>query len=248
MRPGIVFLHGIGGCVDTWQGQIEHFQDRCEVLAWSAPGFGGTPRLADLNFANLAAKLAEDMRAAGISKATIVGHSFGGMIAQQFVKDFPEMVSALVLIGTSPSFGNPAGDFQKQFVADRTRPLDEGKSMTELAGAAIPNLLGPGAKPAAAAAAVGAMAKVPEQTYRDVVQLLTTFDLRANLASIQVPTLLIAGEMDRLSPPAMMKKTASYIPDARFEMLAGIGHMTQIEDPAGVNALIDDFLGVESNA
>ena len=120
--------------------------------------------------------------------------------------------------------------------------------MAELAGVATPNLLGPGAIPAAAATAVGAMAKVPEQTYRDVVQLLTTFDLRANLANILVPTLLIAGEMDRLSPPAMMEKTASYIPDARFEMLAGIGHMTQIEDPAGVNALIDDFLGVESNA
>lgn len=248
MRPGIVFLHGIGGCVDTWQAQIEHFQDRCDVLAWSAPGFGGTPRLADLNFANLAAKLAEDMHAAGIGKAAIVGHSFGGMIAQQFVKDFPEMVSALVLIGTSPAFGNPAGDFQKQFVADRTRPLNEGKSMAELAAAAIPNLLGPKAAPAAAAVAIEAMAKVPEQTYRDVVQLLTTFDLRENLANIQVPVLLVAGEMDRLSPPAMMEKTASYIPGARFEMLAGIGHMTQIEDPAGVNILIDDFLGGKVDA
>ncbi|MDH3740575.1 MAG: alpha/beta hydrolase [Hyphomicrobiales bacterium] len=247
MKPGIVFLHGIGGCGDTWQAQIEHFGGRFNVLAWSAPGFGGKPALDDLNFANLASKLAEDMRAAGIAKAMIVGHSFGGMVAQQFVKDFSDMVSALVLVGTSPAFGNPAGDFQRQFVADRTRPLDEGKSMAELAAAAIPNLLGPDAIPAAAAIATSAMAKVPEQTYRDVVQLLTTFDLRENLANITAPALLVAGEMDRLSPPAMMEKMASYIPGAGFEMLPGIGHMTQIEDPVRFNALIDKFIGETSD-
>lgn len=248
MKPGMVLLHGIGGCVDTWGAQIEHFQDRFEVLAWSAPGFGGKPQLADLSFDNLAAKLAEDMRDVGIIEAVVVGHSFGGMVAQQFVKDFPDMVRALVLVGTSPAFGSPDGAFQQKFVADRTRPLDEGKSMREMAEGAVANLLGPRATSNAGAVVCDAMAKVPAQTYRDVVQLLTSFDLRKALGDIAVPVLLIAGEMDRMSPPQMMEKTAGYIPDARFEMLAGIGHMTQIEDPTGFNALMDDFIGAVLDA
>lgn len=248
MKPGLVFLHGIGGCADTWRAQIAHFEDRYRVLAWSAPGFGGAPRLEELSFANLAARLADDMRAAGIDKAVVAGHSFGGMVAQQFVRDFPQMVTGLVLVGTSPAFGNPSGDFQKQFVADRTRPLDEGKSMAELAAAAVPNLLGSAASADAGEIACGAMAKVPEQTYRDVVQLLTTFDLRSALPNIAVPTLLIAGEEDKLSPPQMMERTAGYIPAARFEMIPGIGHMTQIEAPDRFNALVDGFLGAMNDA
>ena len=248
MKQGMVLLHGIGGCGDTWRGQIEHFRDRFEVLAWNAPGFGGIPPLADLSFAGLAAKLADDFRAAEISKAVVVGHSFGGMVAQQFVKDFPELVSALVLVGTSPAFGNPGGDFQKQFVADRTRPLDEGLSMEQLARDGMPNLMGSRASTAAGEAVRQAMSQVPEQTYRDVIQLLTTFDLRKALADIPVPVLLVAGERDRLSPPPMMERTAGYIPDARFEMLPGIGHMTHIEDPAGFNALIDNFLTAKLGA
>ena len=238
----IVFLHGIGGCVDTWRAQVEHFSKTYQVLAWSAPGFGGTARLDELTFESLASRLAVDMKAAGISEAVVVGHSFGGMVAQQFVKDFSEMVSHLVLIGTSPAFGRPDGEFQKKFVADRTRPLDEGMSMAEMARAGVGNLLGPDAAAGVADQVCAAMSKVPEQTYRDVVQLLTSFDLKSNLAHINVPALLVVGEHDAMAPPPMMERMGSYIADARFETLAGVGHMTQMEDPGNFNRLLEDFI------
>ena len=114
-----VLLHGIGGCGGTWQPQVEHFSRSGKILAWSAPGFGGKPQLEDLSFQSLAAQLAEDMDEAGIDDAG-GNRSFlwwdGG--TQQFVKDFPDRVSHLVLVGTSPAFGNPEGDFQKTFVAE----------------------------------------------------------------------------------------------------------------------------------
>ena len=88
-----------------------------------------------------------------------------------------------------------------------------------------------------------AMAKVPERTYRDVVALLTTFDLRGNLEKISVPVLVVAGEADRLAPPQMMEKMASRIPGARFELMAGTGHLAPIEQPDTFNGLIDEFLG-----
>ena len=87
MSFGLVFLHGIGGSAEIWQPQVAHFQGRFEVLAWNAPGHGGTPPLDELSFASLAGRLAEDIDRAGLEKTVVVGHSFGGMVAQQFVRD-----------------------------------------------------------------------------------------------------------------------------------------------------------------
>ena len=103
--------------------------------------------------------------------------------------------------------------------------------MAELAAVAAPTLIGPRAQPGTVDRIVAAMSEVPARTFRNVVQLLITFDLRHNLGNIAVPTLLVAGEHDRQAPARMMEKTAKYIPGARFEVMPGIGHMIQMEDP-----------------
>ncbi|MGI9464561.1 MAG: alpha/beta fold hydrolase [Aestuariivirgaceae bacterium] len=243
MSFGLAFLHGIGGSADTWQPQVAHFQGRFEVLAWNAPGHGGTPPLDKVSVANLAGRLAEDIDRAGLEKTVVVGHSFGGMVAQQFVRDYPGKVAGLVLSATSAAFGSPDGDFQKQFVADRTRPLDEGKSMAQMASQVMPKLLGSNAGQAAIDIARNAMSTVPEQTYRATVALLTTFDLRADLANIAVPVLVIAGEQDRMTPPQMMERMALRIPGARFELMKDTGHLAPMEKPIEFNSLVESFVG-----
>ena len=175
MTEALVFLHGVGGAGRIWRPQVEHFEGRYKVLAWDAPGYGGRAPLADVSFAALAAQLDQDMEAAGMPSAAIVGHSFGGMVAQQLVKDFPGRVERLVLSGTSPAFGKPDGDFQKKFVAARTKPLDEGKTMADVAAKVAPGLVGKTAPASAVALAVDCMSEVPEETYRAVVALITTF-------------------------------------------------------------------------
>ena len=243
MTIDLVFLHGVGGSADTWAPQVAHFQDRFPVLAWNAPGYGGTQMLSELSFSGIAERLFEDISELDFTEVVLVGHSFGGMIAQQFVKDHPQVVNGVVLSSTSPAFGNPDGDFQKTFVADRTRPLDEGRSMADMAREVASRLLG--SRPCAGAlkAAETAMGQVPETTYRATVSLLTTFDLRDNLARIPVPVLVIAGEEDRMAPPDMMQRMASRIPHARFEVMPTTGHLAPMENPSLFNQLIDDFLG-----
>ncbi|MGE0214014.1 MAG: alpha/beta fold hydrolase, partial [Parvibaculaceae bacterium] len=138
MRPAIVFLHGITGSATGWTRQIAHFESAHQALAWNAPGYGGRRRAdGPLTFEGLAALLASDLDAFGIANAALIGHSFGGMVAQQFVRDFPQRVTHLVLANTSPAFGNPDGEFQKRFIADRLAPLDRGLGMDELALTAI---------------------------------------------------------------------------------------------------------------
>jgi pimeloyl-ACP methyl ester carboxylesterase len=86
------------------------------------------------------------------------------------------------------------------------------------------------------------MASVPPQTYRSAVRLLTTFDRRAQLPEIRVPTLLIAGSDDRVAPPAVMERMAQKIPGAEYVLLQGCGHLGPMDQPDPFNEALADFL------
>src|SRR5205085_632569 len=120
--------------------------------------------------------------------------------------------TVLMLCGTSPSFGKADGDWQREFIAERTAPLDAGKSMAELAEVLVPQMVGPGSLPEGVKLATHCMSLVPPATYRRALEALVTFDRRANLSRIDVPALLVAGEHDRNAPPEGMKKMADQIP------------------------------------
>ena len=242
MKKALVFLHGVGGAGRIWRPQVDHFSSEYNVLAWDAPGYGGRAPLAHFSFEALAARLNEDMVEQGLESAAIIGHSFGGMVAQQLVKDFPLRVSHLVLSGTSPAFGKPDGDFQQKFVAARTKPLDEGKSMADVAAKVAPGLVGKDAPESAVELAIDCMSQVPEATYREVISLLTTFDLRTSLATIPCPTLLIAGSEDNTAPAPMMERMAARIPGAKFTIMEGAGHLAPIEQPAQFNQIVEAFI------
>jgi pimeloyl-ACP methyl ester carboxylesterase len=103
-------------------------------------------------------------------------------------------------------------------------------------------MMGPNADPAGAALFVEEYAKVPEATYRAAVQCLVTFDERANLASIKVPVLCLAAELDRNAPPPVLEKMTAKIPGARYVCLPGLGHMPNLEAPQAFDAAIFNFL------
>jgi pimeloyl-ACP methyl ester carboxylesterase len=154
----------------------------------------------------------------------------------------PRGYRAAVLSGTSPAFGNPAGEFQQKFVADRLGPLDAGRTMVELAPAIIDAIMGPNPDPAGRKLALECMAAVPASTYRASVRCIVGFDERANLAKIDIPVLCLAGEHDRNAPAGMMEKMASRIASARYVCLPGVGHLPNLEAPARFDAVILDFL------
>ena len=143
---------------------------------------------------------------------------------------------------TSPAFGNPAGDFQKKFVADRLAPLEAGRTMADIAPEAAAGMMGPNADPAGRALFIEQYALTPEATYRAAVQCLVTFDERANLAAIKVPVLCLAAEHDRNAPPPVLEKMAAKIPGARYVCLPGLGHMPNLEAPQAFDAAIFNFL------
>jgi pimeloyl-ACP methyl ester carboxylesterase len=234
------FLHGVGGGHAAWDRQLPYFAARgYRALAWDQPGYGDAGTVQPYDLEQVAATLA---RRIGSEPVVLVGHSMGGFVAQEFYARYPGRVRALVLCFTSAAFGSGDGDFARQFIAARIGPLDAGQTMGEIATRLMPAMRGTHSQPEGLALAERIMASVPPQTYRSAVRLLTTFDRRAQLPEIRVPTLLIAGSDDRVAPPAVMERMAQKIPGAEYVLLQGCGHLGPMDQPDPFNEALADFL------
>lgn len=239
MSP-LLFLHGVGGAAAAWGRQLPYFAARgYRARAWNQPGYGGTLPVEPYDLEQIAAALAREI---GDDPAVLVGHSMGGFVAQEAYARFPERIRALVLCFTSASFGGSGSDFARQFIAARIGPLDEGKTMAEVAARIIPAMRGPRSDPQGLALAERLMAAVPPDTYRKAVKLLTTFDQRERLASIRVPTLVLAGSDDRVAPASVMERIAQKIPGAEYVLLQDCGHLGPMDQPDRFNEALAGFL------
>ena len=229
----VVLLHGIGG--PSWGDLVPGAFD------WPMPGFRGTAPLPEMTFPALSLALREALDARGIGRAALVGHSMGGMVAQDFAATFPDRVAKLVLYGATPVFGGRDPSFAEAFLAARLGPL-EGRGMAEAAPDMLAGVFAEGADPDAVRRAAAAMAAVPEAVYRDTLRCLTTFDRRADLPRIAALTLLVAGELDGAAPAKTVRRMAEAIPGARMVVVPGAGHMVHLEKPEALRAALLPFL------
>jgi pimeloyl-ACP methyl ester carboxylesterase len=90
--------------------------------------------------------------------------------------------------------------------------------------------------------ASASIAAVPPASYRQALLALVEFDRREALASLAVPTLVVAGALDQNAPPAVMEKMAARIPGAQFAVIPGAGHLMHWEEPEAFNRLVLEFL------
>lgn len=243
--PTVLMLHGVGGGHLAFAPQVETLAS-CgyRAVAWDMPGYGHSAPIEPYNFKGLAQSCIALIESLNCGHVTLLGHSMGGMVAQEVVARRPELVNKLILCATSPSFGKPDADWQRSFIAQRTGPLDAGKSMAELAEVLVPRMVGPGSLPEGVRLATHCMSQVPASTYRRALEAILSFDRRAELAQIQVPTLLLAGEHDRNAPPAVMKKMAEAIPRSTFLEMPGVGHLLNLEAPDEFDSLVLNFLAL----
>ena len=196
--PTVLMLHGIGGGHLAFAPQLETLaQAGFRAVAWDMPGYGHSAPIEPYTFKGLAERcitLIESLASPGKAPLTLVGHSMGGMVAQEVIVRRPDLVGRLVLCGTSSSFGKPDGEWQRQFVQERSSPLDAGHTMADVARNLVPGMAGPEALPEGLRLAEHCMSLVSPGTYRRALEALVTFNRREALQLIGVPTLLIAGE------------------------------------------------------
>lgn len=238
----LIFLHGIGGAARAWRRQLATFSGCFRAIAWDMPGYGGSPPLASVSIAALAAAVQQFIEQLGATSPVLVGHSIGGMIVQKWLVQSPKLARAVVLAQTSPAFGKADGDWQKSFIAARLGPLDRGETMKSLAPSLVDELVGDDPDPNGMELARECMGSVPEASYRAMMLALIGFDQRSTLGDISVPTLLLSGSRDNNAPAPMMAKTATYIPSSEYVELAGVGHLANLERPDAFDEALGRFL------
>lgn len=239
----LLFLHGLGGGHHAWDDQLTFFAAHGYAShAWDQPGYGHTPAVEPYDLEQVAASLKRLVDSFGDEPVVLIGHSMGGIVAQEAMARHPGCARALVLGFTSPAFGGGSEEFVRQFIAARVGPLDEGKTMADIAAALMPAMRGTSSDPAGLARAQAIMSGLSPETYRKAVALLTTFDRRAELKKIAVPTLVVSGSDDRTAPPRMMERMAGEIPGAEYVNLPGCGHLGPMDQPGPFNDAVFSFL------
>ena len=235
----VLFLHGIGMTATGWAPQIAALADRFHCLTWEAPGYGDAPApTGPVTFASLASDVAEAIGDAG---AHLVGLSWGGQIALHTALDHPGCVASLALLDTSPAFGIDGTD-PDAWRRLRLEPLDRGVSPAALAEPVLRSVMAPDVADGALAEAIASMARISPAGLRAAVECLPSHDVRTRLREIACPTLVIVGELDRETPPPYARLLADGIPNARLAIIPGAGHITNLEAPDAVNALLRDHL------
>ena len=238
MTP-IYACHGIGMHSGFFDRQAAALAPR-PVVHVNMPGFGGEPLHGPTSFPDLATALAEKISAGG-APAHVMGHSMGGMVAQELAATRPELVRSLILCNTTPAFGGRDDTFKQQFVSARLAPLENGKTMAQMAPASVRGMSGPDTADEDLTFMADLMAETPEDAYRAAIECLVTFDRFADQGSYTMPILLIGGADDPAAPARSMEKMAEKMPDAELHILPG-SHMTPVEQAARVNPLIKAFL------
>jgi 3-oxoadipate enol-lactonase len=246
-KTAVILLHGIGGGRVIWSNAasatLRAIADAGYIgVAVDLPGYGDSEAMGPPDMDAFVQAVQSVIRDTAASHTVLVGHSMGGMVAQELVARTPDLVHGLVLACTSASFGSAEGDWQAKFIAERLAPLDAGQGMWGVAKRLVPSLVAPGTHPAAQQLAVDVMSRVPEATYRAALHAIASFDRRASLAQIRVPTLVLAAELDRTAPPEVMQRMASRIVGAEYQCLPHAGHIANVEAPAAFNEAMLTFI------
>jgi 3-oxoadipate enol-lactonase len=243
----VLLLHGIGGGRSIWNDRASGTTRALAAAGFRAmaldfPGYGDSVALGLPDLQRLVDAVAALIEHAAARRVALVGHSMGGMVAQELVARGAAQVDALVLACTSASFGKADGDWQARFIADRLAPLEAGLGMAGMAARLVPAMVAPVASAEALRASIDVMSRVPEASYRSALMAIAAFDRRSGLADIRVPVLCLAAEHDRTAPPDLMQRMAGRISGAEFMCLQGAGHIANVEQPAAFNAALVSFL------
>jgi pimeloyl-ACP methyl ester carboxylesterase len=240
--PAVVLLHGIGSQSGSWVRQIEALAPRFRVIAWDAPGYGGSDALQaqSPSAADYAGVLAALLDALGIGRAVLVASSLGALVAGAFAASRPDRVAGLVALNPAGGYGLADPREREEKLAQRLERLAK-LGPAGMAEALPPGMLSAGAAAEATALAAWSTARIRPDGYAQAARMLAHGRLVEDAARYPGPVLVVAASADTITPPAGCERIACAFPHARYRLLDGPGHLSYLDAPATVNALIAEF-------
>jgi pimeloyl-ACP methyl ester carboxylesterase len=240
--PALVLVHGfVGDGRTTWSSQLDELSGDFTVVAWDAPGAGGSSEppgwFRSPDFADC---LAGFVRALGLVRPHLVGISFGGVLALELFRRHSEIPRTLVLAG---AYAGWAGSLGPDVAEERLRFCLRAADLPpgEFVDAMIPSMFcDPGTKGVAEFAA--SLRGFSPAGFRAMARAAAEADLRDVLGRIDVPTLLLYGDRDVRAPRPVAEALHVAIPGSQMVILPGVGHVSCIEASQQFNREVRDFL------
>ncbi len=234
-KPAIVFVNALGSDLRIWDEVASLLAPDFRVVRYDKRGHGLSETGPDpYDMADYARDLGDLLDALDVARATIVGLSIGGLIVQELYRQRPALFSALVLSDTAAKIGDDAS-------WDAKIAAIEAGGVEAVADAVMERWFTADFRAHRGAELVGwrtMLTRSPKPGYLAACGALKRADLRPWTAKIAVPTLCLVGDEDGSTPVALVRETAASIPSARFEVIAGAGHIPGVEQPGKTAALI----------
>jgi 3-oxoadipate enol-lactonase len=243
-QPPVIFIHGFPFSSGMWEQQIRQFKGQYYCIAFDIRGLGKTPAgEGQFTIEMFVDDLFAVMDGLQIETAVIAGFSMGGYIALRAIEREPERFRAIILCDTRTEADDDAGRL-KRAAAIKAINSD---GVEQFAAGFVPMTF-----------CADAPQRIPE-TYNSILEQAQTAspvgvkgcllamaartDTTASLSNIKAPTLLLVGEHDAITPPAVMQSMHQSISGSEIIIVPGAAHMAPVEQPEIVNQAIEEFLG-----
>jgi 3-oxoadipate enol-lactonase len=238
----ILFLHGVGSDKSVWRPQLEFFGQSRRAVAFDYPGYGESdPAPEGTTRDDYASAIISAMHELGIDRAHVCGLSLGGVVAIAMAHADQGRCASLILADTFAV--HPDG----QAIHERSAAGSE--NLRVAAESRVDILLAQPADPAVRSEVVETMAGIDPAAYRIGAEAVWLADQRERAHDIRVPTLVLCGSEDKITPPALSRELTHIIPGARLELIEGAGHIGNLERPEEFNTLVNAFVrGVDSRS
>ncbi|MFC1594797.1 alpha/beta fold hydrolase [Candidatus Omnitrophota bacterium] len=243
----LVFIHGWAGDSSFWKNQVDFFKQDFSVVVFDLPGHGRS-EWKDVDLKGIAQDIQSILSELHITQATIIGSSFGGLIALQLFDSFPNLVKRLILVGTNAKFAKSKG---YNFGLSRQQI----KYFDGLLGTAFPGILDVFFRSlfseeertsdgfARVWDAIKGREHMPQKNaLKQLLTVLEKEDLRDSLGKIAVPSLLINGEKDYIASPGAGHYLQERIKESRIEIVDKCGHIPFLTQPDSFNRLVKEFI------
>jgi len=231
----IVFLHGVGSDKSVWHPQLEHFGRERRTVAFDYPGYGDSdPAPKGTTRDDYASAIISGMHELGIDRAHVCGLSLGGVVAIAMHHAAPKRCASLILADTFAVHPDGRAIYERSVAGSADLPA--------MAEARVDKLLAQPADPEVRREVVETMSRIDPAAYCIGAEAVWLADQRDRAEAIDGPTLILVGDQDFITPVELSNELLNLIPQARMQVIAGAGHLTNLEKPREFNRLVGDFL------